>query len=206
MPFESELLESEIEVSFFDKKLILSTNTLNYILSKIFNINMLNQTYMIEKKLFKINTLNETYIIEEESLKLIKIIDSDIIKSLEKKKEDKFKILCNFNNFNNFDMALKKIINFCDYHGKHPCSKIVKPLQKDLSLYLSAWDNIFLKDIDKDFLVDLVSLSNHLNCRKLTKLLCAKTANNIKNLTQDEMIEYFKYPEKIDNDYENEWF
>ncbi|XP_013596659.1 SKP1-like protein 14 [Brassica napus] len=76
---------------------------------------------------------------------------------------------------------------------------------------LKKWDDEFLAKYDNAMLFDLLTAANYLNCKGLLDLTCQKVADNIKDLSPEDVRTIFNIQndfseeEEADVRKENEW-
>eukprot|EP00761_Pharyngomonas_kirbyi_P011151 gb/GECH01011176.1/.p1 GENE.gb/GECH01011176.1/~~gb/GECH01011176.1/.p1 ORF type:complete len:161 (+),score=31.30 gb/GECH01011176.1/:1-483(+) len=92
--------------------------------------------------------------------------------------------------------ALKKVIEYCEYHNNNRADEIEKPLKGKIEDVICEWDKNFL-DIEQDLLIELIMAANYLNIKDLLDLTCAKVASMIKGKSPEEIRQMFG----IENDF-----
>ena len=92
--------------------------------------------------------------------------------------------------------ALKKIIDYVEYHDIYPAEEIEKPLRGKVEDVICDWDKKFL-EMDYSLLIELIMASNYLDMKNLLDLTCAKIANLIKGKSPEQIKDMFG----IENDF-----
>lgn len=92
--------------------------------------------------------------------------------------------------------ALKKVIEYCDYHWNNKADEIEKPLKGKIEDVICDFDRKFL-EIDQELLIELIMAANYLNIKDLLDLTCAKVASMIKGKSPEEIRQMFN----IENDF-----
>jgi hypothetical protein len=78
--------------------------------------------------------------------------------------------------------AIQKTLEYLDYHDTNPISIVTKPLKDTLvESNVSEWDSTFVEET-KENILDLIYVSNYLECTPLLELVSAKLAMLIKDI------------------------
>ena len=82
-------------------------------------------------------------------------------------------------------------MEFCSHLRAHEPPVFEKPLRSaDLASLVDLWYAEFI-DLDKEILLELIMVANHLNIQPLQELACAKVAALIKNKSIKEIRQFF---------------
>jgi len=96
-------------------------------------------------------------------------------------------------------IALKKVLDYCNYHWNNKADEIEKPLRGKIEDVICDWDKLFL-EIDQSLLIDLIMGANYLHIDDLLALTCAKVASMLKGKSPEQIREMFG----IENDFTEE--
>ncbi|CAN6910369.1 unnamed protein product [Brassica oleracea] len=99
---------------------------------------------------------------------------------------------CASRSFSSANVAAKALGAAIEYSKKHVDAGAVEN-NEEAADKLKKWDQDFLADYDNAMIFDLIlaTSANNLNCKGLLEITCKKVADNIKNLSPEDICRIF---------------
>ena len=101
--------------------------------------------------------------------------------------------------------VLVKVIEYCQhYQNVDQMTPITTPIKNPkINEVVQQWYAEFVRDLEKEFLFELVTAANYLDIKPLLDLTCLAVSVTIQGKTAAEMRAFFNMSEDLSNDEDN---
>ena len=101
--------------------------------------------------------------------------------------------------------VLVKVIEYCQhYQNVEQMTPITTPIKSPkINEVVQQWYADFVRDLEKEFLFELVTAANYLDIKPLLDLTCLAVSVTIQGKTAAEMRAFFNISEDLSNDEDN---